>query len=487
MKNVVSIIFLLITTICSGQVKYDEQKISTKTKTIVKAIAKENRVTDEYIGYAGKKSKQYENFEKLKKASSEELLILTNHPNGVVRCYSFWALGFHPNIDLLEIVKYHLNDNEEIEYQSGCTISSEKVGDFFISLVTPDYVDLDVKKLNDTQRQDLDSLLIYQPNELNARFEAIETAVETPQLYSVLRNLYLKTSNQSALVKLSKYKREEDISLILANRLNDDDKESGYFHTYRAIQNFPKDEFIPFLEARLNETLDETHFSTEWRELYSAIVMYKNPKALTLLNVPFSQVEHENIKKYHLDFIYDAILENFDICYAEILWKIWEQNNEITLKGYRFYLQNNISRGYEMTVNELLGGKNKITITPIYNESVLAETLEESMLNLVIINDKELANQIIDSKILNANVHEFPIYTSYIKKSKDKKFVESLFKRFEKEWNAHVYLEITKTLIEFNDKTINDRIIETLKVNKKLTEDWGGKALTELLKENNIN
>lgn len=487
MKNVVSIIFLLITTICSGQVKYDEQKISTKTKIIVKAISKENRLTNEYIGEAGTKSKQFDNFEKLKKASTEELLNLTNHPNGIVRCYSFWALGFRTNIDLLEIVKNHLNDNEEIEYQSGCIVSNEKVGDFFISLVTPNYVDLDVKKLNESQRKNLDSLLIYNSNELNARFEAIETARETPQLYSVLRNLYLKTSNQSALVKLSKYKREEDISLILANRENDDNKESGYFHTYRAIQNFPKDDFIPFLEARLKETLDETHFSTEWRELYSAIVMYKNLKALELLNVPFSQVENENIRKYHFDFIYDAILENFDNIYAEILWKIWEKDNEISIKGYRFYLQNNINRGYEMTINELLGVKNKITITPIYNESVFAETLEESMLNLVIMNDKELANQIIDYKILNVNVHEFPIYTSLIKKDKDNKFVESLFKRFEKEWNPHVYLEIAKTLIEFNDKTINDKIIEIRKVNKKLTEDWGGKALTELLKENNIN
>lgn len=487
MKNVVSIIFLIITTICNGQVKFDEQKISTKTKTIVKAISKENRLTNEYIGEAGTKSKQFENFEKLKKATTEELLILTNHPNGVVRCYSFWALGFHPNIDLLEIVKNHLNDNEEIEYQSGCIISSEKVGDFYISLVTPNYVDLDVKKLNESQRKNLDSLLIYQSNELNARFEAIETATETPKLYSVLRNLYLKTSNQSALVKLSKYKREEDISLILANRLNDDDKESGYFHTYRAIQNFPKDDFIPFLEARLKETLDETHFSSEWRELYSAIVMYKNPKALELLNVPFSQVEHENIKKYHLDFIYDAILENFDICYAEILWKIWEQNNEITLKGYRFYLQNNISRGYEMSINELLGEKYKIDFIPTFNETVFTDNLEESMLNLVLMNDKEVAYKIISSKILNANVHDFPIYTKFIKKNNDKKFIETLFERLEKEDNPHVYLDIAKTLIDFKDKTINYRIVETRKLNKKLTEDWGGKALTELLKENNIN
>ncbi len=453
---------------------------------IVKAISKKDRLTAEYIGESLTKSKQFENFEKLKTATTEELLILTNHPNGIVRCYSFWALGFRSNIDLFEIVKNHLNDNEEVEYQSGCLISSEKVGDFFISLVTPNYIDLDVKKLNELQRKNLDSILIYQSNELEARYKAIETASETPQLYSVLRNLYLKTSNQSALVKLSKYKREEDISIILENREDDEDKESGYFHTYRAIQNFPNDDFIPFLEARLKETLDESQFSYEWRELYSAIVMYKNQKAIELLNIPFSQIEHENIKKYHLEFIYNAILENFDNIYAEILWKIWEQDNEITLKGYHFYLQNNINRGYEMTVNELLGGKSEIKITPIYNENVFADTLEESMLNLVIMNDKELADQIIESKILNVNVHKFPIYTSFIKKSNDKKFIESLFNRFEKEWNTGILLEIAKTLIDFNDKTINDRIIETRKINKNLTEGWGGKALTELLEENNI-
>ena len=47
---------------------------------------------------AGIKPKQYENFEELKKnASKQELLTLTNHSNGVVRCYSFWALASNKN------------------------------------------------------------------------------------------------------------------------------------------------------------------------------------------------------------------------------------------------------------------------------------------------------------------------------------------------------------------------------------------------------
>ncbi|WP_026706616.1 hypothetical protein [Flavobacterium soli] len=486
MKHIVFIISFFIVALSHGQNKYDKAKISSKIKTVVEKISQQNRLTGEYIGYAGSKSTQYENFEELKNASTDELISLTNHPNGVVRCYAFWTLGFKSNVDLFEIVKNHLNDNEIIEYQSGCIISSEKVGDFYISLVTPEYVDLDVKKLNDLERKTLDSLLIYQENELNARHTAIELAEPTPQLYPILRKLYVTNHNQSALLKLSTYKREEDIPLILANREDDEDKESGYFFTYGAIQNFPRKEFIPFLEARLQETLDERHYSQEWRKLYSAIAVYKNQKALELLKIPFTHVTHDHIKKYHLDFIYDAILETPDPLYAELLWELWGQDQEITLTGYRFYLQNDINRGYTMTVKKLGGQKMGTNILPIFNESIFTDNLEESMLNLIILNDKKLAHQIIESKILDANVHEFPIYTSVIRKNKDKSFVESLFKRFGKEWNAHVYLEIAKTLIEFEDKAINDRIIVTRKNNKKLNENWGGEALTKLLKEKNI-
>ncbi len=412
--------------------------------------------------------------------------MLTNHPNGIVRCYSFWALGFRSNIDTFKIVKDHLNDNEMIEYQSGCIGSIEKVGDFFISLVTPNHIDLKVKKITESERKNLDSLLIYKSNELEARYKAIENAEETPELYLVLRDLYLKTHNQSALLKLSKYKRTEDIPLILSNRENDEDKESGYSYTYKAIQNFPEKEFIPFLGDRIQETLDEKGFDQEWKELYSAVVVYKNQEALDLLKIPFSKVQHDHIKKYHLDFIYDAVIKNFNPIYSEVLWKIWEQNDNITLRGYKFYVKNNITRAYNLTLKKL-GAKNfNNDISPIFSDSVITNNLEESMLNLIFMNDKKLAFNIFESKILSADVHSIPIYTSYVQKSKDIRFVDFLFQRFEKEDNPYVYLEIAKTLIKFEDKAINNRIIGTLKINSQLSENWGSRELSNLLKENNI-
>ena len=46
----------------------------------------------EGVGVSGMRPGQWNNFEELKKyASVDELLALTNHKNGVVRCYSFWA------------------------------------------------------------------------------------------------------------------------------------------------------------------------------------------------------------------------------------------------------------------------------------------------------------------------------------------------------------------------------------------------------------
>ncbi len=486
MKNIVVILLCLLTFTCNAQLQYDDSVISNEIKKIVKNISKANVLDDKYIGSAPITSKQYENFEQLKKATTTELLMLTNHPNGVVRCYSFWALGFHQEIDVFNIVKNHLNDNETIEHQSGCISIIEKVGDFYISLVTPNYIDLKVKKISESERKNLDSLLIYKSNELEARYKAIENAEETPELYLVLRDSYLKTHNQSALLKISRYKRTEDIPLILFNRENDEDKKSGYYYTYKAIQNFPEKEFMPFLNDRILETLDKKSYHNEWRELYSAIVNYKNQEAVKLLNIPFTEVQHNNIRKYHLNFIYDAVIKNFDPIYSEILWKIWEQNDNITLKGYEFYLKNDIKRAYNITLKKLGANNSGYDISPKFSESIIANNLEESMVNLVLLNDKKLAINIIENKILIADVHSFPIYTSYVQKNKDVRFVNFLFQRFEKEDNPHVYLEIAKTLIKFEDKAINNRIIATLKINSQLSENWGGQELSNLLKENNI-
>jgi len=54
---------------------------------IVQQIADINELMDHAVGYAGHRPEQWDNFEALQNtATTDELIALTRHPNGVVRC-----------------------------------------------------------------------------------------------------------------------------------------------------------------------------------------------------------------------------------------------------------------------------------------------------------------------------------------------------------------------------------------------------------------
>ncbi|SFC98291.1 hypothetical protein [Flavobacterium phragmitis] len=483
---VLYLIIFILGTNCYAKIDSNKSKIRKKTSQIVLKIEKVNVLMGSAVYASGMRPKQYDNFEELKKyASKEELITLTNHTNGVVRCYSFWALLDYKEIDLFPIVKDHIKDDSAIETQFGCTASLEKVGDFFINLVTPSYVDDEVKKLNEKELKTLDSLLIYKENNLDSRFRAIEEAETTELLYPKVRELVTKFNNQSALVTLAKYKNEKDIELILNNK----DDDAGNFYTYKAIQNFPDLRFQEFLEDNLNSGLNDTHYDNEWRELYIAIAAFKSPKALELLSYPFTKVKNPNIKKYHINFVYDAIILNKFTLYDNLLWKIWEEENVLTLDGFKYLLKIDSSKTYLLSKKKLKPNcivENQSPLSIISNENIIGENLDETILNFILINDKDLAYEIITNKISEAKVIEFEIYCKKIFELKDPIFIEPLFKRLGKEDNTYVYTQIVQTLISFKDNDINKRILETRKQNKNMNTGWGSNSLNEILKKNNI-
>lgn len=487
MKTLQIILIFFITISVCAQSHYDDRKISNKTRKIVKKIEKVNELMSSAVYASGTKPKQWYNFEELQKVSNkEELIELTNHPNGVVRSYSFWALSYNQEVDLFSIVKKHLNDDEMINTQFGCTGGQEMVGDFFIKIITPQYIDLDSDKMDTKEIRELDSLLIYQPNKLSSRYDAINRVEPIESLYPKIRELVVKEKNQSALVTLAKYKKEQDIEIIKNFRDETDKEEGGFYYTYVAMQHFPRKEYIPFLEGNLEKTLDDTYFSTEWGELYKAIASFKNEKALELLEIPFTKVQNQNIKKYHTNFVFYAILEFQTELYDNLLWKIWEEENQKTLHSYKYLLSLNPSKAYELTKREFIVDYKiqESNFIPNLKDVDESENFYEYLLNVVIANDKGLSNKIIKEQIENADVHNLPLYTSKV--DRQIMFVEPLFNRLETAWNAHIYLNIVKTLIEFNDKDINKRIVEMRKKNNNLNKDWGGKALDDLLSENGI-
>jgi hypothetical protein len=460
---------------CFGQYQFDKTKISKKTNKIVEEIMLINEVMSSAIGYSGEKPKQYDNFTELRnKATQKELLELTSHPNGVVRCYAFWALSYIQSVDLLPVIIKHIDDEEFVSTQFGCIGSKEKVGDFFINCINPD-----VGKLTVSESKYLDSILIYIPNQLYAKEDAINRAELTEFFYKRVRELVIKEKNQSALVAIAKYKREQDVSLILNNK-ND-------YYTYQAIALFPHPDFLPFLQNKLIETLGDDHFSSTWRGMYAAIASYKNDKALELLQIPFTQVKHKHIQKYHMEFIFGALEKFYSPIYEPLLWRMWEDEKLVNLQNFKILYHRDSERAFELAKKTIENADDfYYTKVRLHETDEKSPDLLEIMLDSILARNRFVAIELINKNIRGINVHHFPIFANKALQIKEKVFITSLLDRLERETNPYIYLKATETLIAFQDKSINKQILEIYKRNKNLQTGWGGENFAELLKKYKI-
>jgi len=476
LRSYAIIILLILPLLSYGQQKYNPKPVKVSTKMVVGKIKRVNKLMGSAVSRVGMRPKQYDNFEKLKKvASKEELIALTNHPNGVVRCYAFWALSDIQSVDLFPIVLNHIRDEKFVNTQFGCIGNSEMVGDIFI--------DIAKSYLDSTQKAKLDSILIYSDSKLEAKSDAIDDAKPIESLYSRIKEIYVKENNQSALVTLAKYRKTEDIPLIL-NNVDNDSEYSKYYYTYSAIKEFPHNDFVSLLEKKLYEGLEEKYWFIEWKELYKAIVAYKNEKSVEMLIVPFTQVKHENIRKYHLEFVYNAIRKNVDEIYDSLLWKLWTEENMISPDIFQYLLGIDSIKVLELTKENLAnaGKINSINSFLFSNPRDSIKSIEPTMLDLILKNDYELGLEIIIVSIINRNY----VHIDKIIEIKDKSFIEPLFERFAKEIYPHIYLKFAEALLSYQDDAINKRILETRKINKKLNEGWGSEELNKLLEKYNV-
>lgn len=495
MKYLISIVFLILPVVFYGQATYDydEEKISRPVKRIVYKIAKINELMSSAVYYEGIRPKQYDNFISLKeKASREELTELTNYPNAVVRCYSFWALAYDQNADLFTIVVKHINDNESVRTQVGCIGSSERAGDFFVSVVTPRYVDNRVQKFNEIQMAALDSILIHTPNKLLAKSDALRRTKASDDIYPAIRELVIKNKDQSALVALAKYQKEQDIDLILNNKAEGVSGEDAYQYTYQAISEFPHPKFLPFLETHLQKSLSlERLYLRLWKEMYKAIASYKDVNAVKLLTKPFYEVTMKSFRKYHLESVFEAIRRFNAPVYDDLLWRFWKDENMIATDAFKYLTRLDPKQSLELAKRDLLKPKdlyaNYMTFEFLSNPGGGdSKSLIEVMLDMVLREERETGISIIRNNLRNIDVGLFAVFAFKAAEIRDVSFVEPLFERLEKEWNAHLYLRATETLLTYDDKAINQRIAEAKNKNANLKKDWGSVEFAKLLKQNNI-
>jgi len=202
-----------------GRVVFGEEVLSIRTAEIVKKIEKVNVVMGSEVGIAATRPEQYDNFTDLQtEASTLELIELTEHKNATVRSYAFWALSFDGSVDLMPIVLKHIDDNELVSTQFGCSGEDIKTGDFFIGIATSTS-EWQPNKLSNDQITRLNHTLISSGSDLAAKARAINNAETTDELYPRLRTLVINENNQSGLVALAKFQNEQDVELILIGRI----------------------------------------------------------------------------------------------------------------------------------------------------------------------------------------------------------------------------------------------------------------------------
>ena len=315
MKTLQTLTIILTTSIlfaCEGHERTKEI-VQTKTisinldtlpdiKKIVDYIAEGNSVESSHIGYGGIPSDQYAKYEQLKKVSTvKQLTALTDHKNSAVRCYAFQALASKKADNVFTVLLKHLHDTSSVYTQSGCVGMTYFSGDYFIDVVTPDYIDPDVYKLNQKERQTLDSFLLYDKSIiLSAKSSVLEKLKPIPAIYDRIRELVTKDRNESALRTLAKYKKQNDKELI-ASFFKDDNTQSSALY---AAREFPVDYFYPFvIKVFEQEWKQELYDYPKWRICYQALAKYPRPETIELFDRTTKskdEIRYETLGKYLL-------------------------------------------------------------------------------------------------------------------------------------------------------------------------------------------
>lgn len=294
---------------CKKQKSNTNEKNAVDTRMsislLVRGIAFDNELVSNAVGIAGEETSQWRRYLKLRdKATIEELRYLTNHENPVVRAYSFQALAYRTDKDIFPILIEHLNDTTTLNTFFGCIKSSEMTGDYFISVVTPDYISDDLYKLNKDEEATLDSLLLYGKDiKLYAKSRVVEKLEPKEEIYGRVREIAIEERDLNAFVTLSKYQKQQDKQLII-----DIYKRGDIYDFIRSVRYFPDEDFFPYLtEIYEKEIQKPTGFDyTMLRNLYQVLAQYKNAETRKIFERTLN-IEFEYTRQYHTAFLWLAL------------------------------------------------------------------------------------------------------------------------------------------------------------------------------------
>lgn len=299
------------------------QKLRPEIKKDVNIIARTIKNNETCIGCLSGKSKAQKSVSSLwENANNEELVVLTDHRNTAIRCYSFHILSSRNYKNLFPILVKYLRDSITIHTLYGCLGNDERVGDYALSLVSQEAVFENYYHLSKIEKYKIDSILLYGKDIfLEAKDELLRKLIPDTEYYSRIREIVIEENNHVALIALSKYQNQQDVQLI-KDRLSSSSEDIQNYGLI-AVKNFPDTAFFPLIK-KIHFTEVNGKGRSEFylvRNLYQAIVVYKTKQARALLDYTIDSTS-QSVSSYHSRLIWLAIHIYYDTMYSDIYEKI---------------------------------------------------------------------------------------------------------------------------------------------------------------------
>jgi len=469
MKTIILSYFILLPTltICQG---LDSQ---------IEKIAIENKVFGQYIGIVGTPTEQYKRFEEVKdKATKEQLAELTDHSNAVVRCYAFWALADRKEDNLFEILLKHLNDTITIHKQFADVLEYMTVADFYIDLLTSDYIFADDyqrvnnSRLTDDELMVLDSIVLYSPYKLDYQSTILKKINPKEIHYNRIKELSTN-GVLNAFPALARYQKSQDLSIILS--LKDfPTKQNMYPHPkeelFKAIEVYPDEFFLDYLDEFGYSIATQRGWIHTWIYYYRAVAAYKSQESLRILMRPFENSEMP--LTYHLRFVNNALDQYPDPIYKDLIATLWLDHNHIGESSFKYMrsvdpeLAFKIVQSYLDDFEQVYSGASEDKMIPI-------------ILPFAFDYDSVITIKLIAKNLKTNTVTPFKQFIPFASKLKKKEFIEPLFYRIENEWNGYVFYDAVKLIASYKDPQLTGQILPRAKKNKKITNKYSSRKDVE--------
>jgi len=472
-------IILIILTFTTFQVI--AQKLKPDINNLVLQIEKYNVLESEHVGIAGETTDQYRNFIKLRdNATNDELLMLLNHENSVVKGYSSWALVDNKYSKLSEILVEFLRTGETVTSQSGCIVSEDNLSRMFYSRIfyqgfhnklnkedslfySQQVRQLDSVILYSERIQQIDSAILFSSNSLYLLKRALENNNANPETYERIKELALIDKNHSAIVALAKYQRKDDIPKLieLGNK------------SFLGIASFPDKAFWSFLKA-YQTTEKSKHY-------FLAVSSFQNLEATNLLSEVYLTLNSAQIA-----YLGEALTKNYCSHYQDLLLEIWKNNKIIDIIATKKLIKDCPEKAAKYFANGLLTNK-KFNFQELDYNYGSKDTILSLMLDNIKLYQKDMLLKVCDNNIQTAKFTDLYPILSFIEENKMSETTNALIARVQEKNTAYEIFHLTKTLLSFNnDETKN--IVATSLIEKKEDWDWGNwsEHFRELLKSHDI-